>query len=119
MPSDKVATPDLERKFPMRSITISDILTIIFVLEDDWYQAEGVKLLRGKPGKKPEFTDSEVMTLILAQDYIPYPSETHYIEFIFSSPALAKGMPYPAYYSSRNPEFICNFAMNLRFARLA
>jgi hypothetical protein len=66
----------------MTSITISDILTIIFVLVDDWYQAEGVKLLRGKPGKKPEFTDSEMMTLMLAQDYIPYPSETQYVEFI-------------------------------------
>jgi hypothetical protein len=66
----------------MASITISDILTIIFVLVDDWYQIEGVKLLRGKPGKKPEFTDSEVITLMLAQDYIPYPSETQYIEFI-------------------------------------
>jgi len=66
----------------MTSITISDILTIIFVLVDDWYQAEGVKLLRGKPGKKPKFSDSEVMTLMLAQDYIPYPSETQYIEFI-------------------------------------
>jgi hypothetical protein len=66
----------------MTSITISDVLTIIFVLVDDWYQAEGVKLLRGKPGKKPVFSDSEVMTLMLAQDYIPYPSEAQYIEFI-------------------------------------
>jgi hypothetical protein len=66
----------------MTSITISDILTIIFVLVDDWYQVEGVKLLRGKPGKKPEFTDSEMITLMLAQDYIPYPSETQYIELI-------------------------------------
>lgn len=66
----------------MPSITISDILTIVFVLVDDWYQAEGVKLLRGKPGRKPEFTDSEMMTLMLAQDYIPYPSETQYVEFI-------------------------------------
>jgi hypothetical protein len=66
----------------MTSITISDILTIIFVLVDDWYQAEGVKLLRGKPGKKPDFSDSEVMTLMLAQDYVPYPSETQYIEFM-------------------------------------
>jgi hypothetical protein len=31
----------------MTSITISDLLTIIFVLVDDWYQAEGVKLLKG------------------------------------------------------------------------
>jgi hypothetical protein len=66
----------------MTSITISDLLTIVFVLVDDWYQVEGSKLLKGKPGKKPEFTDSEMMTLILAQDYIPYPSETQYVEFI-------------------------------------
>jgi hypothetical protein len=66
----------------MTSITISDILTIIFVLVDDWYQEDGVKLLQGKPGRKPEFTDSEMMTLMLAQDYIPYPSETQYVEFI-------------------------------------
>jgi hypothetical protein len=66
----------------MASITISDLLTIIFVLVDDWYQIEGCKYLKGKPGKKPEFTDSEMMTLMLAQDYIPYPSETQYVEFI-------------------------------------
>jgi len=66
----------------MTSITISDLFTIIFVLVDDWYQRQGVKLLKGKPGVKPAFTDSEVITLILAQDYIPFPSETQYIGFI-------------------------------------
>ncbi len=66
----------------MTSITIINIFTIIYVLVDDWYQIEGVKLLKGKPGAKPEFTDSEVITLMLAQDFIPYPSETQYIEFI-------------------------------------
>jgi hypothetical protein len=60
----------------MASISIPDILTIIFVLVNDWYQVEGAKLLKGKAGKKPEFTDSEVITLMLAQEYIPYPSET-------------------------------------------
>ncbi len=39
-------------------------------------------MLKGKVGKKPIFTDSEVITLVLAQDYIPYPSETQYIEFM-------------------------------------
>jgi len=66
----------------MTSIPISDLLTIIYVLVDDWYQARGVKLLAGKVGQKPVFRDSEVITLLLAQDYIPYPSETQYIEFI-------------------------------------
>jgi hypothetical protein len=66
----------------MTSIPITDILTIIFVLVDDWYQIEGVRLLKGKAGKKPEFSDSEVITLMLAQDFIPYPSETQYLGFI-------------------------------------
>ena len=66
----------------MTSITITDLLTIIFVLVDDWYQAYGCKLLNGKVGKKPVFKDSEVITLMLAHDFIPYPAETQYVEFI-------------------------------------
>jgi hypothetical protein len=66
----------------MTSITIPDLLTIIYVLVDDWYQQHGVKFLIGKVGQKPTFTDSEVITLVLAHDYIPYPSETHYIGFM-------------------------------------
>ena len=66
----------------MTSITISDIFTIIFVMVYDWYQAQGAKLLKGKPGAKPEFTDSEINTLILAQELIPFPSEPQYIGFI-------------------------------------
>ena len=66
----------------MTSIPISDLLTIIFVLVDDWYQAYGYRLLNGKVGKKPIFKDSEVITLMLAHDFIPYPAETQYVEFI-------------------------------------
>ena len=66
----------------MTSIPIPDVLTIIYVLVDDWYQAYGKELLKGKVGKKPTFSDSEVMTLMLAQDFIPYPSETQFVEFI-------------------------------------
>jgi hypothetical protein len=66
----------------MTSIFISYILTIIFVLVDDWYQSYGNKFLTGKAGAKAIFSDSEVITLMLAQDYIPFPSETQYMEFI-------------------------------------
>jgi hypothetical protein len=66
----------------MTSITMIDLLTIIFVLVDDWYQSKGVKLLQGKAGAKPDFTDSEMITLMLAQEFIPFPSETQYIGFI-------------------------------------
>jgi hypothetical protein len=66
----------------MTSISITELLTIIFVLVDDWYQVHGYKLLTGKVGKKPIFKDSEVISLVLAHDFIPYPAETQYVEFI-------------------------------------
>lgn len=66
----------------MTSISITELLTIIFVVVDDWYQVHGYKLLNGKVGRKPVFKDSEVISLVLAHDFIPYPAETQYVEFI-------------------------------------
>lgn len=66
----------------MTSITVSELLTIIFVLVDDWYQAHGLQYLKGKPGAKPEFSDSEVITLLLTMDFIPFPSETQFLGYI-------------------------------------
>lgn len=58
------------------------LLTAIFVLVDDWYQQHGLDLLQGKRGCKPEFSDSEVITLLLAMDYFPFPGETQFLGFI-------------------------------------
>jgi len=66
----------------MSSISISHILTIVFVLIVDWYRAYGIKFLKGKASIRPVFTDSEVIKLMMAQDYISYPSKMQYIEFI-------------------------------------
>ena len=66
----------------MESISIPDLLTIIYVLVDDWYQAEGQSYLKGKPGVKPVFSDSEMLTLMVAQDFIPYPGETQYVGYL-------------------------------------
>ncbi len=66
----------------MTSISMIDLFIIVFVLVDDWYKVEGVKLLRGKAGAKPEFTDSEMITLMLVQEFIPFPSETQFLGFI-------------------------------------
>lgn len=66
----------------MTSINIETLLTICYVLVDDWYQTEGVRLLVGKVGRKAIFSDSEVLCLVIAEDYIPFPAETQYIEFI-------------------------------------
>ena len=61
------------------------LLTIIFVMVDDWYKSKGQALLQGKPGAKPDFSDSEMMTLMLAQDFIPYPGETQYLGYIWAN----------------------------------
>ena len=66
----------------MTSISIPDLLTIIYVEVDDWYQAQGKKLLSGKPGAKPIFSDSEMMSLMIAQDFIPYAGETQFIAYM-------------------------------------
>jgi len=64
------------------SINIPDLLTIIYVLVDDWYQAKGRAILKSKPGAKPSFSDSEMITLMLTQEMIPYPGETQFVEFM-------------------------------------
>ena len=66
----------------MRSIPISEIFLYIFVLVDDWYQEYAEFYRQGKPGQKPEFRDSEVMTILLAMDFIPFPSEWQFVEYV-------------------------------------
>ena len=66
----------------MTSIDLESLLTTIYVLVDDWYQAKGQALLTGKPGAKATFSDSEMLTLMVAQDFIPYPGETQYVAFL-------------------------------------
>ena len=66
----------------MQSISISELLLVIYVIVDDWYLIQGRIILQGKPGKKPQFSDSEVITLMLAQDYIPYPGENQFIGYM-------------------------------------
>lgn len=51
----------------MQSIDFPTLLTIMYVLVDDWYKLHAPRLLRGKPGVKPTFSDSEVITLLLAR----------------------------------------------------
>ncbi len=66
----------------MQSISIAELLLVIYVIVDDWYQDQGQIILKGKPGKKPRFSDSEVITLILAQDFIPYPGENQFVGYM-------------------------------------
>jgi hypothetical protein len=66
----------------MLSIPISAVMLVIYYEVDEWYQQTGYKLLKGKAGVKPIFSDSEVITLMLAQDFIPYPGENQYLGYM-------------------------------------
>ncbi len=65
----------------MNSIDIESVFTILFVLIDDWYQNNS-QWLAGKAGRKARFSDSEVMTLMLAAEYLPFASESQYLAYI-------------------------------------
>jgi hypothetical protein len=61
---------------------MDEIFLHIYVLVDDWYQAHAADPRKGQPGKKPDFSDSEMMTVMIAMDYIPFPSERQLLEFV-------------------------------------
>ena len=66
----------------MNSIDFESLLVIVFVLVDDWYKSSK-KLLKSKSaGVKPEMSNSEIMTLALMMDYLPFPGESQYLGFI-------------------------------------
>lgn len=66
----------------MDSIPFAVLATIVYVLVDDWYQEQGMHLLQGKRGRKPRFSDSEVLTLLLLMDFVPFPGERQFLGFI-------------------------------------
>lgn len=66
----------------MDSIPISEILLYIFVLVDDWYQECASEYRKGQPGKRPDFRDSEMMSVMLAMDFIPFPSERQFVAYL-------------------------------------
>jgi hypothetical protein len=67
---------------PMTSISLEHLLTTLYIWIDDWYKAEGEALVGRVFGRKPQFSDSEMLTLMVAHDFVPFPGEAQYIGFI-------------------------------------
>lgn len=63
-------------------ISIEDLFTIVFIIIDDWYKCTGEHMVGRTVGKKPEFSDSEVLTLMLAIDFFEFTSERHFLAFV-------------------------------------
>ena len=66
----------------MNSIDFETLLVTIFVLVDDWYNSKRVAIKGNNSGVKPKMSDSEIMTLALVMDYLPFPGETKFIGYI-------------------------------------
>lgn len=86
----------------MSSIALDDLFTHLYVLVDDWYQTEGRQYMSGKVGAKPKFSDSEMLTLMLGHEFVPYPSERQYVAFIRANYlALFPRLPDQSQYNRR------------------
>jgi hypothetical protein len=57
-------------------------LTALYTHVDDWYQTHAPALLAGKVGERPEFSDSEVLTLSLAQHWLGFRSERKFLRHV-------------------------------------
>lgn len=66
----------------MTTISIEDLFLVTLVLVDDWYQQKGQYLCHRTVGDKPVFSDSEMLTLMLAIDFFEFTSERRYHAFI-------------------------------------
>jgi len=64
------------------SITIEELFIVTFTLIDDWCQQKGKYLLKRIAGVNPKFSDSELLTLMVAIDFFEFTSERRYLSFI-------------------------------------
>lgn len=65
----------------MNSIDLETLLVTVFVMVDDWYQ-KAVPPRSHLPAVKPQLSDSEILTLALIMDYLPFPGETQFLSFM-------------------------------------
>lgn len=66
----------------MTTISIEDLFLVTLVLVDDWYERKGKYLLGRTVGSPPVFSDSEMLTIMLAIDFFEFSSERRYLAFI-------------------------------------
>ncbi len=62
--------------------SVEAFLTQVYVRVDDWCQEQGAVLLGGRVGAKPVVSDSEVLTLILAQHALGFPTERRWLRHV-------------------------------------
>ena len=63
-------------------MSVETFLTVLYCVIDELYQTHAPHLLAGKVGAKPEFSDSEVLTLMIAQHWCGFQKEATWLRFV-------------------------------------
>src|SRR5687768_3260639 len=65
----------------MQSISFVDVLTIIYVVVDNWVQ-QHAPAARRRAGRPQAMSESEVLTLMLASELLDFNAERRFLAFI-------------------------------------
>jgi len=63
-------------------IDTETLITVVYFIVDEWYLTEGFRYLIGKPGRKPEFTDSEMITFMILKEFLQLKAERKFLGFM-------------------------------------
>ncbi len=63
-------------------IDTETLITAIYFVINNWYLGEGHKYLKGRPGRKPDFTHSEMITIMILKEFLQFSSERKFLGFM-------------------------------------
>lgn len=63
-------------------INLETLITLVYFVVNNWYLAKGHEYLKGKPGRKPDFTDSEIITFMILKEFLQFSSERKFMGFM-------------------------------------
>ena len=63
-------------------IDTETLITVVYFMVDNWYLTKGHKHLKGKLGRKPAFTDSEMITFMILKEFLQFSSERKFMGFM-------------------------------------
>jgi hypothetical protein len=89
-------------------IDTETLITLVYFIVNNWYLTKGHKYLKGKLGRRPAFTDSEVITFMILKEFLQFKAERKFLGFMHGN------------YSAMFPDMVdqSQFNRRSRFLRL-